>query len=100
MILGSTVVSYKLSTFLTRLAGGEPMISVGNIGVNFKRNGHPETFLSADAYFYAEKSPWEIHNTDGQDRITFVSGNHVGVASPPGLADVLPDLRARLGSGA
>ena len=73
--IGSSVASYDLSTFFTRLAAGEPLMSAAGVGTNPPNSlfhAPPfEQFLTWDTFFYPEYFPtgWQIARQDGQDRL-------------------------------
>ena len=64
MIQGSTLVAYRLSTFFTRIEGGEAMVPL------FGRPGNAERFLNWNTSLDPERSnEWIAPVTDGQDRL-------------------------------
>jgi PKD repeat protein len=68
MIVGSALFAYDLQNFINRLNAGAAMVLAVPAGTNH-RGLYPETYLPPDAMFYAERSNWQIFNTDGQDRL-------------------------------
>jgi PKD repeat protein len=64
MIQGSHLVAYTLSTFFSRLEGGEPL----NVVPRGCYPGTKELYLPWATYFYAEAS-WDVSISDGQDRL-------------------------------
>lgn len=68
---GGMLGAYALDRFIARLSAGEAMQPVTVFGGNFAVAGRlnpPETLLTFDRYFYAERS-WPVDRVDGQDRL-------------------------------
>src|SRR5438132_918818 len=74
MIVGSAVFAYDLSTFFTRLQGGEQLAAANTVPIG---GSYPWTrqywdvLLKPDSFFYSENEPngWKIQITDGQERL-------------------------------
>ncbi|HSP14464.1 MAG TPA: PKD domain-containing protein [Thermoanaerobaculia bacterium] len=66
-----SVASYKLSTFFTRLEGGERLVYAAPDGQVY-RAGNPEVWLRWDTWFNPEiGSGWQTNTVDGSLRMTF-----------------------------
>jgi PKD repeat protein len=72
MLVGGLVAAWDTSTFFTRLASGESLMTSTSFPLStpIGRAGAPEVILRPDRFFYAEwGSPWTCPYTDGQTRL-------------------------------